>query len=509
MIMFWKEDSGRQLRLITPKTTEEMRPAFHHHQDLPSLMILMFLLILLTHHSHLLDLLDRQIRVDYLQDYLPTPPPAGGNGRARAEDDDDNQSPQDEGQRQRSRSRDRVHPYAQASQTPPIPVPQTPPVPPIQPMVIQEPFTVPDEDSGSSGRRQRSRSRERAPVHVPLYTDDELWNHKSRVSDRSRSPQRKESPQRQKERKKTTAEVQKPSDLPSAKKHKPMDSDEDDEVPQNAPGTSSNTQPPVPVLPLQSGSTSSSHGPSTSTTSTSSQRTSTSTSSEDESADNDDEHGEGESGPAIQSARSHDSGRKVLYPDLLTNDEHWTMTPEAHKYAAAAGSFCFVTENGEQQDIYNLTTIPGVQRSLCLDEVIDDSSSTQVEFPKGVDSQTRDMLERCMATCGKAARARAKRRSRARKEASAKKVRRYYKQFAEAKHLEWKSWIDNEVFDLVDLRKFKPKNYVTGRWVLTSRPISKATSSGRRLDGYCEVSKINRKITCKPILLRPRGQDFG
>ena len=29
------------------------------------------------------------------------------------------------------------------------------------------------------------------------------------------------------------------------------------------------------------------------------------------------------------------------------------------------------------------------------------------------------------------------------------------------------AWIDNEVFDLVDLRKFKPKNYVTGRWVLT------------------------------------------
>ena len=55
-----------------------------------------------------------------------------------------------------------------------------------------------------------------------------------------------------------------------------------------------------------------------------------------------------------------------------------------------------------------------------------------------------------MATCGKAAGARARRRSRARKEALAQEVRGYYKQFAEAKHLEWKSWIDNEVFDLVD-----------------------------------------------------------
>ena len=131
-------------------------------------------------------------------------------------------------------------------------------------------------------------------------------------------------------------------------------------------------------------------------------------------------------------------------------------------------SFCFVTtENGEQQDIYNLTTSRGVQRSLCLDEVIDDTSSAQVEFPKGVGSHTRDILERCMATCGKAAGARAKRRSRARKEALAQEVRGYHKQFAEAKHLEWKVWIDNDVFDLVDMRMFKPKNYVAGRWVLT------------------------------------------
>ena len=53
-------------------------------------------------------------------------------------------------------------------------------------------------------------------------------------------------------------------------------------------------------------------------------------------------------------------------------------------------------------------TMPCVQRSLCLDEVTNDSSSTQVEVPKGVDSQTRDMLERCMVTCGKAAGARAR-----------------------------------------------------------------------------------------------------
>ena len=78
------------------------------------------------------------------------------------------------------------------------------------------------------------------------------------------------------------------------------------------------------------------------------------------------------------------------------------------------------------------------------------------------------MLERCMATCGKSRRAKGQEEiSRARKEASAQEVRGYYKQFVEAQHLECKSWVDNEVFDPIDMRKFKPKNYVTGRWVLT------------------------------------------
>ena len=144
-------------------------------------------------------------------------------------DDDVDQSPQDGTQRQRSRSRDRVHPYAQTPQTPPVPapptppkpVPQTPPVPPIQPMVIQEPA--------------------RAPVHVSPSADEEsaAVEPQSRVSDRSRSPQGKERAQGQ-EGKKNTAEVMKPRDLPKAKTHKPMDSDEDDEEPQIEPGTSSN-----------------------------------------------------------------------------------------------------------------------------------------------------------------------------------------------------------------------------------------------------------------------------
>ena len=61
----------------------------------------------------------------------------------------------------------------------------------------------------------------------------------------------------------------------------------------------------------------------------------------------------------------------------------------------------------------------------------------------------------------------ATRKNRARKEATLKELKIYARVFVEAKSVEIKSWFDNDVFDLVDIRKFKPKNFVTGRWVLT------------------------------------------
>ena len=69
MVVFWNEDSGRQLRLITPENEGGYETSsFHHHQDVLSFMILMFLLILLTHLRRLLGFLDRQIHLDCHQD---------------------------------------------------------------------------------------------------------------------------------------------------------------------------------------------------------------------------------------------------------------------------------------------------------------------------------------------------------------------------------------------------------------------------------------------------------
>ena len=125
------------------------------------------------------------------------------------------------------------------------------------------------------------------------------------------------------------------------KKHKSVDSGEDDEEPRNEPGTS---QLAVPVLP---------HNPG------------------DEDSECSDEN----------SAQSRDSEKALYYPDLcvLTDDEHWTKTLQTHKYAAAAGSFCFsMSENGDQQDMCNL--ISGFQEKQKEYLQIDFPASTRPGF---------------------------------------------------------------------------------------------------------------------------------
>ena len=116
------------------------------------------------------------------------------------------------------------------------------------------------EQRGRSRRDERSRSRERTPPNSSLQKADEdsaTLDPQNRVSDRSRSPQeqeglRRQDPQQQQKGKKTVADKE-PSETPKAKKHKSIDSDEDDEEPRHEPGTSSNTQRAVPVLPGNSG----------------------------------------------------------------------------------------------------------------------------------------------------------------------------------------------------------------------------------------------------------------
>ena len=242
-------------------------------------------------------------------------------------------------ERQRSRSRDRVQLHAQVPQ-----VPQTQ----FKSLILYEDSAVVNpsppsagplpsaEQRGRSRREQRSRPRERAPPHVPPHAsqqpqpvvpplgaqqihplatqgtdeDSATVEPQSRVSDRSRSPQRGSTEKGfTKTKRKTIAEMKQPSGLPKANKHKSMDSDEDDEEPQNEPGSSSNSQPIVPVLPLHQGPASSSQEPTAS---------SQGPAAFDNSADEDSEYSD------EKSARSQDSRRTVFYPDLsaLTDDGH-------------------------------------------------------------------------------------------------------------------------------------------------------------------------------------------
>ena len=161
-----------------------MRPALHHHQDLPSLMSLMFLLV---RHR----LLDRQIRLDFHQDgpqllHLLVGERAESASRERSRprsaspepqlnpipmsDGDDDQPPQDG----RQRGPDRVIKYilTHKRHNPRFSRPVT--VPDEDPAVVNpsSPSAGPSlsvEQRGRSRRQQRSRSRERAPPHVPPH----------------------------------------------------------------------------------------------------------------------------------------------------------------------------------------------------------------------------------------------------------------------------------------------------------------------------------------------------
>ena len=85
--------------------------------------------------------------------------------------------------------------------------------------------------------------------------NQKLWNHRAAKVTDQLNCRRKSTTSK---RKKTKKEVGKPNDLHIAKKHKSMDSDEDDEEPQNEPGTSPTSQPFLPVLPLNQGAAASS-----------------------------------------------------------------------------------------------------------------------------------------------------------------------------------------------------------------------------------------------------------
>ena len=94
-------------------------------------------------------------------------------------------------------------------------------------------------------------------------------------------------------------------------------------------------------------------------------------------------------------------------------------------------------------------------------------------------------------------------------EATATDKRNYAQQFERAKTEEYQSWVDHDVFDLVDIRrlsKYERRNLVSGRWVLTI----KRDKDGKFLK--CKARWVLRgfqdkqKITSRRTVQQPQGQ---
>ena len=64
----------------------------------------------------------------------------------------------------------------------------------------------------------------------------------------------------------------------------------------------------------------------------------------------------------------------------------------------------------------------------------------------------------------------------ARREATALEKRQYAKQFARAKDDEYRAWSkENDIYDLIDMRKYPVKNCVTGHWFQPSNVTKMVT----------------------------------
>ena len=129
-----------------------------------------------------------------------------------------------------------------------------------------------------------------------------------------------------------------------------------------------------------------------------------------------------------------------LYPEHATDlvidcdAQGWRNTGETLRILAATGSFSFPQ---------------GPDGTLNCDDARHDCTSLAASSP--ADS----------------ALAATKKRVKGRKEATTTDLRMFAKQFKEAKAKEYQSWLENDVFELVDLRKVKARNFISGRWVLT------------------------------------------
>ena len=326
--------------------------------------------------------------------------------------------------------------------------------------------------------RQRSRSRERAHPHVPSQCQSEAttcctsfwcsadtasgyprhgWRFSNRGTTESREWPFKVSAEKRKsaERgftnthrdRKTTAEMRQPSELPNAEKRKSMDSDEDNEEAQNEPGSSSNSQPIVSVRPLHQGPqepAASSQGPAAF----------------DNSAD------EGQWVQRWKECTKSGLRKNSVLPRSQRSDWWWALNSDPKRHTSMQPQpdhFALWLRKMENNGMSATWSQCRVYKGHC-------ASMKWPTTPAAQRLKFQMELTVKQETCWNAVWPLAEKQQEQEPRwdlvhEKKHEVRKF--EVAEAKHLEYKSRVDNEVFDLIDMRKVKPKKDVTGRWVFT------------------------------------------
>ena len=166
--------------------------------------------------------------------------------------------------------------------------------------------------------------------------------------------------------------------------------------------------------------------------------------------------------------RSTDTDETLDYTDLVIDDSKWCFLSQEQKLCSNTASFSVprlidgspvALSSVESSNSIGMSysVVSERQRTRCRK-----TRSDIIEEYHGINDEDKafmtlySMTDKFSYLAGKK-----------RKEATQQEKRQLAKQFLDAKKAECQSWIDNEVFDLVDMRKTRVRNFVAGRWVLT------------------------------------------
>eukprot|EP00438_Fugacium_kawagutii_P014944 Skav228845 [mRNA] locus=scaffold2630:88:7077:+ [translate_table: standard] len=170
-----------------------------------------------------------------------------------------------------------------------------------------------------------------------------------------------------------------------------------------------------------------------------------------------------------ESEDDDDTDGTLDYNDLCIDEDHWSSLTVEQKICSNTGSFTaprYIDGSAiPMKQVHSSTDYLSsfaVRRTNMYKPTRRKTKSDIIEEYNGIDDDDKSFL-----TLYQVADYGSLLVGKKRKEATQREKRQLAKQFLEAKKAECKSWIDNDVFDLVDMRKTHVRNFVYGRWVLT------------------------------------------